>query len=57
MTREKLKYDNLINEIKIDIGNSLYEQPEISELELEDSLVENLGVAAGDFLDAENITR
>ena len=57
MTREKIKDGNLITETKIDIDDTLYKLPENSELELGDGLIENLGVVAGDLLDAENITK
>ena len=55
MTREKVK--DALTKAKIDIDDTLYEKPENTELELGDGLIENLGVAAGDLLDAENITR
>ena len=57
MTREKIKDGNLITETKIDIDDTLYKLPENSELELGDGLIKNLGVVAGDLLDAENITK
>ena len=57
VTREKIKDGNLITETKIDIDDTLYKLPENSELELGDGLIENLGVVAGDLLDAENITK
>ena len=57
MTREKIKDGNLITETKIDIDDTLYKLLENSELELGDGLIENLGVVAGDLLDAENITK
>ena len=56
MTREKIKDGNLLTETKINIDGSLYELPENQELELGDEVIENLRVAAGDLLDAENIT-
>ena len=57
MTREKIKDGNLITETKIDIDDTLHKLLENSELELGDGLIENLGVVAGDLLDAENITK
>ena len=57
LTREKVKDGNLITETKVDIDDTLYELPENCELELGEDLVENLDVAAGDLLDAENITK
>ena len=44
-------------ETKIDIDDTLYELPDTSDLVLEDGLIENLGVVAGDLLEAENITK
>ena len=46
-----------MTETKVDIDDTLYELPENSELKLAEGLIENLGVAAGDLLDAENITK
>ena len=57
LTKEKLKDGNLITETEVDIDDTLCELPENSELELGEDLIENLGVAAGDLLDAENITK
>ena len=57
MKREKIKDGNLLTETKIDIDDSLYELPENHEPELGDGLIENLGVAAGDLVSAENIIR
>ena len=57
LTKEKVKDSNLMTETKVDIDDTLYELPENSELKLAEGLIENLGVAAGDLLDAENITK
>ena len=57
MIRKKIKDRDLLTKVKIDIDDLLYELPENHELELGDGLIENLGVAAGNLLDAENRTR
>ena len=57
MIRKKKKDRNLVTKAKIDIDHLLYELPENHELEQRDRLIENLGVAAGNLLDAENRTR
>ena len=57
MIRKKIKDCDLLTKVKIDIDDLLYELPENHELELGDGLIENLGVAAGNLLDAENRTR
>lgn len=55
--REKVPEVDTDTETKVDIDDTLHELPENYELELGDGLIENLGVAAGDLLDAENITK
>ena len=44
-------------ETKIDIADTLNELPDNSDLALGDGLIEDLGVVAGDHLEAENITK
>ena len=55
--REKVPEVDTVTETIVDIDDTLHELPENYELELGDGLIENLGVAAGDLLDAQNITK
>ena len=57
LTREKVREVDTVTETKVDINDTLHELPQNYELELGDGQIENLGVTAGDLLDAENITK